>query len=132
MEADSKKKKRGRPTVFTRMLGDDDFADVIRAQGDVDSERSITNRLYYHEGLSIAQKVCNTSEIFYTPKGNCRRNCILEQIGRMSLQNNYDQESCEWALKVALRALEEGFTVREIERYLRHGRNYNEWTTEQK
>ena len=132
METDSKKKKRGRPTVFTRTLGDDDFADVIRAQGDVDSERSITNRLYYHEGLSIAQKVCNTREIFYTPKGNCRRNCILEQIGRMSLQNNYDQESCEWALKVALRALKEGFTVREIESYLRHGRNFNEWYTEQK
>ena len=50
----------------------------------------------------------------------------------MSLQNNFDQESCEWALKVALRALAEGFTVREIERYLRHGRNYNEWYTEQK
>ena len=132
METDSKKKKRGRPKVFTRTLGDDDFADVIRAQGDVDSERSITNRLYYHEGLSIAQKVCNTREIFYTPKGNCRRNCILEQIGRMSLQNNYDQESCEWALKVALRALKEGFTVREIESYLRHGRNFNEWYTEQK
>lgn len=132
MEADSKKKKRGRPTVFTRTLGDDDFADVIRAQGDVDSERSITNRPYYHEGLSIAQKVCNTREIFYTPKGNCRRNCILEQIGRMSLQNNFDQESCEWALRVALSTLEKGCTVRQIEKYLRHGRNYNEWFTKQK
>ena len=63
MEADSEKRKRGRPTVFARTFGDDDFADVIRAQGDVESERSITNRLYYHEGLSIAQKVCNTHEI---------------------------------------------------------------------
>ena len=127
METDSKKKKRGRPTVFTRMLGDDDFAEVIRSQSEVESERSITNRLYYHEGLSIAQKVCNTREIFFTPKGNHRRVCILEQIGRMSLQNNYDQESCEWALNVALRALEEGCTVRQIEKYLRHGRNYNDW-----
>ena len=127
MEADSEKRKRGRPTVFARTFGDDDFADIIRAQRDVDSERSITNRLYYHEGLSIAQKVCNTHEIFYTPKGNCRRNCILEQIGRMSIQNNYDQESCEWALRVALSALEKGCTVRQIEKYLRHGRNHNEW-----
>ena len=127
MEADSKKQKRGRPTVFARTYGDDDFADVIRTQRDVDSERSITNRLYYHEGLSIAQKVCNTREIFYTPKGKSRRSCNLEQIGRMSLQNNYNLESCEWALRVALSALEKGCTVRQIEKYLRHGRNYNEW-----
>ena len=132
MEADSKKKKRGRPSVFMRTLGDESFAEVLRQSYDLESERSITNELYYHEGMSIAQKVCGTREIFFTPKGKSQRNCILEQIGRMSLQNNYDQESCEWALKVALRALEEGFTVREIERYLRHGRDYNEWFKEHK
>ena len=127
METDSKKKKRGRPSVFMRTLGDERFAEVIRQSYDLESERSITNELYYHEGMSIAQKVCDTREIFFTPKGKSQRNGILEQIGRMSLQNNYDQESCEWALKVALCALEDGHTVREIENYLRHGRNYNEW-----
>ncbi len=132
METDSKKRKRGRPSVFMRTFGDESFAEVIRQSYDLESERSITNELYYHEGMSIAQKVCDTREIFFTPKGKSRRNCILEQIGRMSLQNNYNLESCKWALKVALRALEEGFTVREIERYLRHGRNYNEWYTEKK
>ena len=127
METDSKKKKRGIPSVFMRTLGDESFAEVLRQSYDLESERSITNELYYHEGMSIAQKVCDTRGIFFTPKGKSRRNCILEQIGRMSLQNNYDQESCEWALQVALRALEEGYTVREIENYLRHGRNFNEW-----
>ena len=127
METDSKKKKRGRPSVFMRTLGDESLAEVIRQSYDLESERSITNELYYQEGMSIARKLCDTREIFFTPKGKSRRNCILEQIGRMSLQNNFDQESCEWALKVALRALEEGYTVREIENYLRHGRNFNEW-----
>lgn len=127
METDSIKKRRGRPSVFMRTLGDESLAEVIRQSYDLESERSITNELYYQEGMSIARKLCDTRQIFFTPKGKSRRNCILEQIGRMSLQNNYDQESCEWALKVALRALEEGHTVREIENYLRHGRNYNEW-----
>ena len=83
METDSKKKKRGRPSVFLRTLGDESLAEVIRQSYDLESERSITNELYYQEGMSIARKLCDTRKIFFTPKGKSRRNCILEQIGRL-------------------------------------------------
>ena len=45
----------------------------------------------------------------------------------MHLQNNYDLESCKEACRLALRALEADLTVRQVEAYLRHGRNHNEW-----
>ena len=127
METVSKNKKRGRPSVFTRTLGDNSFAEVIKAATDTESARSVTNALYYHEGLCIAKEVCDVSKIFFTSKGRCRRNCILEQLGRMKLQNNYDDESCRHVCELSLKALADGYTVREIENYIRHGRNQNEW-----
>ena len=127
METVSDKKKRGRPTVFTRTLGDDSFAEYLKDAIRGESKRALTNALYSQEGLSIAQKVCDAHKIFYTPNGHRRRNCILEQIGRMSLQNNYDEETYQKVCLAAIRDLENGCTVREIEEYIRHGRNYNDW-----
>lgn len=113
--------------MFARILGDNSFAEVIKANTDTESNRSVTNALYYQEGMSIAKEVCDVSKIFFTSKGRSRRNCILEQLGRMKLQNHYDDESCKRVFEIALRALADGYSVREIERYIRHGRNYNEW-----
>ena len=126
-EKTAEKKKRGRPSVFTRTLGNDDLAQTIKDNIKGESARSVTNALYYQEGLSIAKELCDVHEIFFTPKGNARRSCILEQIGRMKLQNNFDDESCKHICEVALKALEDGYTVRQIEEYIRHGRNHNEW-----
>ena len=46
METVSEKKKRGRPSVFARILGDNSFAEVIKANTDTESNRSVTNALY--------------------------------------------------------------------------------------
>ena len=127
METVSKSKKRGRPSVFTRTLGDNSFAEVIKAHTETESARSIANALYYQEGLCIAKEICDVSKIFFTAKGRSRRNCILEQLGRIKLQNHYDDESCRRVCELSLKALAAGCTVREIESYIRHGRNCNEW-----
>ena len=127
METVSEKKKRGRPSVFTRTLGDDEFAETVKQGINGESARSVTNALYYQEGMLIAKELCDVHEVFFTSNGRGRRNCILEQLGRMKLQNNFDDESCKRVCEIALQALKDGYTVREMENYIRHGRNYNEW-----
>lgn len=128
METDSKN-KRGRPSVYQKLYGDDiSMRKAIEGFERFESERSKTNMLYRLEGRSIIQGHIGEDayrEIFSTPNGNLRRSCIVEQIGRMRLQNNYDEDSCILIAEKAISYLESGYTVREIERWIRELRNNN-------
>ena len=130
METDSKN-KRGRPSIYQKLFGNDtSMREAIESFESLESERSKTNKLYYLEGMGIMQRHIGEDafrEIFHTPKGNARRSCIVEQIGRMSLQNNYDEDSCNLIADKAIAYLKGGYTVREIESWIRQGRNSNEW-----
>jgi len=129
------KNKRGRPTVFEKVYGDDGFKSSIRAMKSDDSDRTVTNQLYVSEGLSLAEKVYgkmkmdgdSTINSIFFHNGKGKGIGILEQIGRMHLQNNFDEESCILVLKAAVDAKQDGTPVKIIEKWLRHGRNYNEW-----
>ena len=130
METDSKN-KRGRPSIYQKLYGDDAYMrNAIEGFERLESERSKTNMLYYFEGMGILQRHIGEDafrEIFYTPKGKARRSCIVEQIGRMSIQNNYSEDSCNLIADKAIAYLKGGYTVREIESWIRQGRNNNEW-----
>ena len=123
---DATKKKRGRPTAFERTFGDNSLKAAYKSMGsNYDSDRAYTNDLYSTEGHSIATDHLGKEKvraIFFTKAGNYKGKAILEQIGRMSLQNGYDRETCEAVLDAAVKAMEQGLTIRHIERWIRHGR----------
>lgn len=124
--ADATPKKRGRPTAYQREFGDEaqSFKTAFTAMSSYDSERSNTNDLYYMEGFSIASKTegVNARETFFTKAGNHKGKSILEQIGRMSLQDGYSRKACEEILHAAIKGMEEGYTIKFIEKWIRHGR----------
>ena len=122
-------KKRGRPTIYERIFGEN----AARAKaletitlGDAESERSKTNVLYFNAAFELLHDLPWFKSAFFTERGNCCGKCILEQIGRMKLQNGFDDELCIIVAEKAAEFLDK-YTVREIERWIRHGRNTNDW-----
>lgn len=127
------KKKRGRPSIYYKQYGDDP---TMRSMIDgmiteIESERSKTNFIYYLEGMTILQHHLGEqgfADTFFTPvKRKAKWTCIVEQIGRMSLQNHYNEQSCNQIADTAIKLLKDGYTVRAVERWIRQGRNTNEW-----
>ena len=125
-------KKRGRPKAEARIYGESGAA-MMASNKQLFPEltgRSATNRLYYMAGFDIACKYMGKEQvkkIFFRENGRVYGSCILEQIGRMNLQNNYNEESCKEILNISIEMLQNGFSIRSIEKYIRHGRNTNEW-----
>ena len=126
------KKKRGRPSIYYKQYGDDPtMRNAIDDMRDTESDRSRTNAIYYLEGMGILQRHLGEqgfADTFFSPgKRKAVWTCIVEQIGRMSLQNNYSEESCKQIADLAIQYLKDGHTVRAVEKWIRHGRNTNEW-----
>lgn len=127
------KKKRGRPSIYYKQYGDDPtMHNVIdNMMTDLESERSKTNYIYYLGGMTLLQQHLGEqgfADTFFTPgKRKAKWNCIVEQIGRMKLQNNYSDESCYQIADLAIQYLKNGHTVRAVEGWIRQGRNTNEW-----
>ena len=129
------KKRRGRPSVYTReMFGDQECGDKLKSVQDnlfSDlSDRARVNTHYYIQCQKIAEREFGRKwfqGIFVTSHGRFKNFGIAEQIGRMSLQNGYSDSDCITVLKMALEYLNEGYKVKEIERWIRHGRNTGEW-----
>lgn len=131
------KKRRGRPTVYTRDLrGDQDAGDSAKAIHDgifSDMEpRARVNMHYVTAGMSIADKLLGKDGArreFTSPKtGKFKGQAILEQVGRMKLQNGYGDGDCMTVLETALHLRNaDGWTVREAERWIRRGRTTGEW-----
>lgn len=129
METDSK--KRGRPDVFTRDYGEN--AEVQKALMNNFFEgckRTITNTHYVVEGLRVANDVYGedgAKEKFCYPSGKFKGACILEQIGRMRLQDGYSANDCADILKTAVLLREDGFKVKSVSQWIRNGRTTGEW-----
>ena len=125
------KNKRGRPTVYAREFGDDggkQMEAINKATfSDLESARSRTDLIYYLEAHSLLSEQAEYRETWYTPAGNFKGKSVLVQIGRMRLQNNYSEESCRKVAAMAADYLKQGYTVRAVEKWIRHGRNTNEW-----
>lgn len=52
---------------------------------------------------------------------------ILEQIGRMYMQDGFPQEDCIEIARVAGNALSEGYTVKQMKAYIANGRKTGQW-----
>lgn len=122
MEADTKN-KRGRPSVYK---GIESYKTHIKCTYPEYGERAVTNMFYVLEGLSFSQKVygeVESKKIFFNSRDSMIKKGIAEQIGRMIIQNNFDEASCKSILQQALDYLEKGYTVKEVEKYIRTIRN---------
>lgn len=133
--------KRGRPDVFTRD-GVSEIRDSMISLLDVDTTRGLANVHYQMKGVEIIKEVA--SEIPFSgllfQEGDIQselrgvitcglkfKKSIAEQIGRMSLQDGFCVEDCVKVAKISAKALHDGYTVKEIEKYIRHGRTTGEW-----
>lgn len=52
---------------------------------------------------------------------------VLEQLGRMIEQDGYSEQDVLLISDLASRMLDRGFTVKEVERYIRLGRKTGKW-----
>lgn len=130
-ETDSKNKKRGRPDVFTRDYGDNAlkerafYENLFPGCG-----RSLSNMHYVIAGMGIAKDTYGeekTKSMFTFPSGNFKGACILEQIGRMRLQDGYSDDDCASILQVAMILREDGMTAKTVAQWIRNGRMTGEW-----
>ena len=135
MEAATEKKKRGRPSIDARDgLG---MVEVI-ANADIadKTHRSHVNEYYRLEAVDFLCK--HLSELPHAGKlivpykdSYIHRKTglgVLEQLGRMILQDGYSEGDALNVANIATTLLSEhGFTVKEVERYIRHGRTTGKW-----
>ena len=109
MEAASKN-KRGRPSVFARPGGreEEQVYKSIFEPLHTGSARKLANSLYVTDGFNVAAECVNARETFYTKDGTARGKAILEQIGRMHLQDGYSEEDCKIVLDVSIKLWQAG------------------------
>lgn len=130
MEAVSKN-KRGRPSVYARY--DPEHGGIVlkaRAESAVPelSQRSKRNYVYIGCGMTIMdENEFEHKELLQAKSKQTFKATILEQIGRMNYQDGYSENDCVYILQVAANALYNGCTVKQIVKYIRHGRKTNEW-----
>lgn len=118
---EQEKRGRGRPKIDTHLT-------EIGAP----SRRQAINAMYMFEGvhlLSVAATDIPDSHLLWhsddatmTAKN---KNGILEQLGRMVVQDNYKQDDCVYIANLAIVALKNGKTSREIEKAIRNVRMTN-------
>ena len=112
------KRGRGRPTIDTGAAG------MYST-----SRRHTLNSMYMYEGvhlISVAATEIPDSHLLWqedprscTAKG---KNGILEQLGRMIVQDGFAEEDCIYVANLSIRALKAGATSREIEKAIRSAR----------
>lgn len=114
MEA-ATKNKRGRPEKFSK---------VIYAVWSDKEKRTAQNITYAGEIIERMQQ--KPGDFFITEKGNLRRQGIAEQIGRM-FDDGYSEEDCIQIAKLAMKMVENGWTVKAVEQWIRTNRKTGEW-----
>lgn len=131
-EAASENRKRGRPAIdigVTSFLGG--------------TRRTMVNAKYMYEAISLiseaASEIPDRSMLWYSDHATQTANGkhgILEQIGRMWLQDHMSYDSCVLIANLSISALKRGYKSREIEYAIRKIRNaaklvkknpYNDW-----
>lgn len=118
---DEEKRGRGRPKIDTGFL--DQYAS---------SRRQAMNAMYMHEGIHIisvaATDIPDNHLLWYSDdKARIARgkNGILEQLGRLVVQDHFPEEDCVYIANLAIAALKSGFKSREIEKAIRMVRMTN-------
>lgn len=129
--ATEKEKKRGRPDIFaTYYEKPEKIREFYYLEFSGLDKRSFTNMFYVLKGLEVADATeRNAKQYFYTDRGKYKYKAkgIAEQLGRMYFQNGYDIELCKKVCEIALQMIDDGLSVKTVERWIRTGRNTNTW-----
>lgn len=133
-------KKRGRPTIHS-----DSLKEGMSLMFPGLSERSLVNLYFAAGGYDVAEQLLGKDKasrsFLHSPDEPCgsklyRGQGILEQVGRMKLQDGYSDNDCKTIMGIALRLRDNGWTVRDVERWIRNGRTtgvfFSEAATENK
>lgn len=114
-EAASEKQKRGRPTI--------DVGATVYLDG---TRRTQINAKYMYEAISLiseaASDIPDSDLLWYSDDSTQRasgKHGILEQLGRMWLQDNYEYKQFVTVANHAINALNAGCTSRQIENAIR-------------
>lgn len=109
------KRGRGRPRIDTHIT--EDY---------YPSRRQALNKLYMFEGvhlLSVAATEIQNGELLWEvnrrEQAAKSRDGILEQLGRMVLQDELSHTDCVYLANLAIAAVKAGYTTREVELALR-------------
>ena len=109
------KRGRGRPRI-----------DAHITEGHYPSRRQALNKLYMFEGvhlLSVAAAEIQNGELLWEENRKTwtvkSRDGILEQLGRMVLQDELSHSDCVYLANLAIAAVRAGYTTREVEITLR-------------
>ena len=112
---EQEKRGRGRPKIDTHIT-----------EYGAPSRRQAINAMYMFEGvhlLSVAATDIPDSDLLWHSDDAMQtaksKNGILEQLGRMLVQDHYKEEDCVYIANLAIAALKNGKTSREIEKAIR-------------
>ena len=125
-----KKKGRGRPTVTQSMVGDKAkmFENVVTNGKVFRSRRSISDLTYALLAVGILSEAASDIEdldLIWSDRYQCRS--ILNQLGRMHHIEGYNDNDIVAVAKASIQDKKNGYSVKEIEQYIRHGRLTGEW-----
>ena len=112
------KRKRGRPKLDAHIT--EEYAP---------SRRQALNKMYLYEGvhlLAAAATEIQNSEVLWQEDRTAvtvkSRDGILEQLGRMTVQDRLAYTDCVYLANLAIAAVQNGCTTREVETALRQVR----------
>ena len=108
-------RKRGRPKL-----------DAYITEEYAPSRRQALNKMYMYEGvhllLAAATEIQNSEVLWQEDRTAVTlksRDSILEQLGRMAVQDKLGHTDCVYLANLAIAAVQNGYTTREVEVALR-------------
>ena len=127
-----KKKGRGRPTVTENWFGESaaSYEAVIMGGKKRCTRRTISDTAYAYTAMSILLEAASEIEdlkLLFNEETQYMCRSVLNQLGRMHRTEGYNKESIVYIAKAAIKAKKNGYSVKEIERYIRNGRVTDEW-----
>lgn len=109
------KRKRGRPKLPTPIT--EDYAP---------SRRQAVNAMYMYEAVDLITEAATeipNGDLLWNSDANTRtatsKNGILEQIGRMLIQDGFSARDCVYIADLAAEAVYAGYTSRDVEKAIR-------------
>ena len=125
-----KRRGKGRSSVTEKIAGSmaSQYEYVITSGRKYRSRRSISDTAYMFTAASVLSEAASEIEGLETicgPEYMCRG--ILSQLGRMLRIEGYSESDVIEIAKKAIKGKKNGYSVKEIEKYIRNGRMTGEW-----
>lgn len=133
MEADSEKKKRGRPNVYAKYDLEDIRQELLKDKG----ERATQNELYIMDAIEAVERLnpFGCEWLYFIPEnmlamssqeakkaGYKRDSTVLEQLGRALTQDRFTDEDFIFLAEKAADYKCEGYNSKEIAQWIREVR----------